>query len=205
MPSVMYWIIVFLLVQFSSRIEYPTSCPTLTFISSVTQAATDKAMTQWGCVHLILPNYEYPTSWRYCGIVLYLNSPSCRLKSAPDDPAMLPKNLCGMDRLATFPPLKNLFMLWCWTSLQFISSFFHIALHLSILVCFLVFFWGMSPLILVTIIISSYSIHAHEINLLLLKDKIIFFSFIIYFNSLFAFLFLLVPLLIQLSPAAIWL
>ena len=47
-PSVMYCITVFLLVQFSKRMEYPTSLPTRTFISSATREATDMAATRLG-------------------------------------------------------------------------------------------------------------------------------------------------------------
>lgn len=52
------------LVQSSNRIAYPTSSPSLTFISSETRLATDIAATLLGWVHPIMPYLVYPSSWR---------------------------------------------------------------------------------------------------------------------------------------------
>ena len=74
-PSVMYCITVLGLVQFSNRIEYPTSCPMRTFISCATRAATLIAATRRGCVQPILPRSLYPISCRYCGIWVVFPEP----------------------------------------------------------------------------------------------------------------------------------
>ena len=44
---------------------YPTSCPSFTFISCDTLAATDMAATLLGCVQPILPSLLQPASCRY--------------------------------------------------------------------------------------------------------------------------------------------
>ncbi|KAJ1499602.1 hypothetical protein HMI55_004310 [Coelomomyces lativittatus] len=53
-PSVMYFKTVRGLVQSSNRIEYPTSSPMATSISSDTRFATDMAATRRGCVQAII-------------------------------------------------------------------------------------------------------------------------------------------------------
>lgn len=69
-PSVMYLTTVVSFVQSSKRIEYPTSCPSFTFISSATRAATLIAATRRGWVHpsFNVPPRVYPSSCRYCMI-----------------------------------------------------------------------------------------------------------------------------------------
>lgn len=75
-PAASHLMMVLSLVQSSNRIEYPTSLPSLTSISSATRAATLMAATRRGCVHPILPALEYPASWRYWVIWVVLPAPA---------------------------------------------------------------------------------------------------------------------------------
>ena len=75
MPSVMYLTTVRSDVASSKRMEYPTSCPTFTPISSATRAATDMAATRRGWVQPMHPSFAYPASARYCGICVVFPEP----------------------------------------------------------------------------------------------------------------------------------
>ena len=67
---------VFGVVKSSNLIEYPTSCPSLTFISSETRFATLVAATLLGCVHATFyPRFASPHSTRYYGIWVVLPEP----------------------------------------------------------------------------------------------------------------------------------
>lgn len=75
-PSVMYFKMVFFEVWSSNLIEYPTSSPRLTSISSLTLWATDMAATLLGCVHAMhLFLLAYPAYIKNWGIWVVLPEP----------------------------------------------------------------------------------------------------------------------------------
>ena len=69
--------IVFCDVHSSNRIEYPTSSPIVTSISSATRFATDIAATRLGCVHttILFSFVVYPASTRNWGICVVFPDP----------------------------------------------------------------------------------------------------------------------------------